>query len=151
MSTPIDTQVITALVALLATISIANGYRTDAGAHVFAEESENEIPPDAIAIELVDVDESLASQGLKKRSATLSIRADVLVPFDPNSAPRETARAVLADIRQAVATINATHWLAGVTSVELGGRRIPPRTEGSQYVEASLDLRVSYTEQHTRS
>lgn len=150
MAAPTDHQVVTALADLLRGITVANGYRTDAGEFVFTEESEDEIAGDAIAIELVDVDESLSAQKLKQRAATLNLRVDVLIPMSLGT-PRAQARAVLADVRAAVATINASHWLPGVTSVELGGRRIPPRVEGSQYIEASLDMRVSYTEQHTRS
>lgn len=151
-TTPRDQQVIDALAALLKTITKANGYRTDAGLFVFDEESREEVPENAIATELVDPDETLRGQTIKEREADLRIRIDALIPFATTPKPRATARDVLADYRQAIATIgNQQRWITGVTNVALGARRIPPRVEGSAYVEASLDVQVTYIETHTRS
>lgn len=151
-ATPRDQQVIDALVLLLKGITTANGYRTDAGLYVFAEETREDVPDDAIATEVVDPDETLRGQTIKEREADLRIRIDALIPLSATPAPRATARAVLADYRQAIATIgNQQRWITGVTNVALGARRIPPRVEGSAYVEASLDVQVTYIETHTRS
>ena len=152
MSTPRDQQIIDALVVLLKTITVANGYRTNAGLYVFDEESRDDVPDDVIATEIIDTDETLRAQNRKEREADLRIRIDALVPWETTPKPRAAARNALADYRQAIATINQPPgWIKGVTNVALGGRRIPPRVEGSAYVEASLDVQVTYIETHTRS
>lgn len=148
MSTPLDQQIVDALAALLKQVRKGNGYRTDAGQFVMTEETREPIPAEAMSVEILDITEQLQDQRIKRRLALLSMDLRVLLPIEAVN-PRTTMRAVLADLRQAIATINdVPAWLPGVTRVDLGGRSIPTRTDGSQYLEASLELRVTYNETH---
>lgn len=141
---PIDQLIVDEVARLLSLIRIDNGYQTDAGLHVLTEESRDDFGTDVISIEIQDDTETLSKQSKRFREGTLAITIDVLIPLKLSD-KRAMARKVLWDIRRAL-SIEPRQLPTGTTGLELGGRRIPPRVDGSQYLYAQQDLSVDFTE-----
>ncbi len=150
MADPIDQLVVDEITALLGDIATANGYHTNAGLHVAVDEERGDKPQSAILLEVLDTGERLTEQKLKKRSGVLTVAVNIRVPYDVDDypSPRRAARLALADVRKAIATINQTQWITGVTGVAIGGRVIRNREDGANSVIASIDINVTFTEQH---
>lgn len=145
---PIDDLIVQELARLFGLISLATGYRT-AGAQVLIEESPEDIDNSKAVIELVDVHEKLTEQSANRRSGKLTVSADITMPKScldiTDYKPRRQCRRLLADLRQALTT-EPKQFPAGVTIVEIGDRQIPRREDGSQWVDANVDIVITFTE-----
>lgn len=152
MAEPLDHQIVAEVVRLLRDIRRANGYRTDAGQHVLTEESQGDIPADAIVLEVLDDDEEADFQNCKRRRAALQLLVAVNFPMaEVDQAIRFNARRVLADIRRALGDPDRHQFPVGVSSLEIGGRSMFVREAGSRYFRPELRARVIFHEQHHRS
>jgi hypothetical protein len=147
---PLDQLAVAEIARLLARISVANGFRTDAGAHVITEENFADIPDGVTSLEVIDDDEETSYQGVKRRRGTLLATIAVNLPVDivVDAATRAYARRVLADIRQALADPSEHQFPPGVTGLEIGGRTMQFRDAGSQYFRPQLRVRISFVETH---
>lgn len=143
-TTPIDQLIVDEIARLLRAISVDDGYRTNAGAGVLTEESLESIADDAITIEIIDDVETLDSQSRAYRRGKLSLKLNIDIP--KGSSSRAVARNVLADVRRAL-TVEPRQLPSGFTGLEIGGRNLPPREDGSQFITATLNLAASFNEQ----
>ncbi len=150
MTEPLDHLAILEIARLFSRISPANGFRTSAGDNVLTEESLQPIGDDITLLEVLDPEERGAYQSCAKRVGVLSIIAKVTVPAELPTA-RQTIRRVLADCRQALADADQHNFPAGITKLEIGGRRINPRDDGSSFLEGELDIAVTIQERHKES
>jgi hypothetical protein len=150
MTAPLDHLAVLELARLLGRISTANGFSTDAGFLVLTEESLNRVDDDAMLLEVLDPEESAEYQSCAKRIGVLRIIVKVTVPAELPTA-RQTIRRVLADCRQALADTEQHDFPAGITKLEIGGRRINPREDGSAWLEGELDIAVTIQERHKES
>jgi hypothetical protein len=147
------------LAARLAWITVAHGYNSDAGEHIFLGEQPAfgpDDPPAAIAI--VVGDDSPTQLGPTIRS-TVPVEVQAYVPADLD-APLLALEALIADIKVAVEIEgndqNAT--LGGSASVDRslegtlpkgldrGATRSIPRAEGSTVVGVSVEYRLTFEE-----
>lgn len=146
---PIDSLIVKELVRLLREIRVANGYFTDAGEYVIDEEADASIPDRATVIEILDDTEETPFQTCKRRSGVLQFK--VIVNFAQGAvtaAMRHNARLILADIRYALSRTEAHQFPTGTTSLELGGRTMFEREQGSLYFRPQLNGRVAFFENH---
>jgi|GEM_PF-6303951 len=150
MTEPLDHLAVLEIARLLGRINTDNGFLTDVGAEVLTEEKLGTIPADATLLEVVDPEERANYQSCVKRTAVLNVVARVTVPIEFPSA-RLTIRRVLADCRQALADADQHNFPAGITKLEIGGRRINPRDDGSSFLEGELDIAVTIQERHKES
>lgn len=146
MSAPIDQRIVDEIARLLGAITVANGYETDAGLHVLTEESRDDLPDDAISIDVLDEVERIEQQARQLRKGQLQITLDIRVPNGPNA--RALCRLVMADVRRALA-VEARQLPAGFTGLEVGDRALPPRIDGSQFLTPSMTLTAAYTETYS--
>lgn len=154
MSLPIDQLVVDWIVDRLEQIQTANGYRTNAGTHVIDEEAREDIPADAIALIVLDLDEQLQDQKRTHRTARLSVDVIAYIPDGDHPDARARGRLVLADIRQAISSAPCLPGEAGappqgVTDLALGARSLPVRAEGSGQQTATITIAATYSERHT--
>lgn len=159
LSVPLDQQIIGALAARLAGISIAGGYRTDIGADVRTEELPPEDDPVKAVLCVLDPAEALKEASGRKRTADLNLVLQAVIPVvqvDETAAveaPRALARLIFADIRRVVAGLQRDvrspreNPLPGVSDIRMGGRRISFREAGSNFIVAELDVVAAFTEQ----
>jgi len=146
---PIDSLIVKELVRLLRHIRIENGYHTDAGEYVIDEEADQTIPDKATVIEILDDAEEAPYQDCRKRRGVLQFRISVYLPTGPvTAATRHRARLILADIRYALSRAHAHEFPTGMTSLELGGRTMFEREQGSQTFRPQLNGRAAFTENH---
>lgn len=149
MAEPLDDQIVQEVARLLRGIRVANGYRTDAGLYVLDEENHDEMPDDAIVLEVLDDEEDADYQNCRRRKAILQVTVAVNYPAgELDQAMRRDARRVLADIRQALGDPAQYQFPAGVTGLELGGRTMFVREAGSRYFRPELKARVTFHEHH---
>lgn len=145
--TPLDDLAIETLADRLRQISVASGYRTDAGEAVCIEEPKDYASRNDIVLMLVDVEESLLEQRTTRRKARLHLVVALLLPKGIE-APRKVCRHVFADVRDAIAAQPQELVGSGAVKLELGGRRLPRREEGSNYLIGELDLFLEFVEHH---
>lgn len=148
MNEPMDTRVVTWLAGLLAAITTANGYHTDAGVDVRTERLDalaEDVHGVRLAVE--DVDETALEHGRRKRQAELTCTLHALVPVTVANA-RQLCRRALADMRRALAGADrdAGAWPVGVTSLVIGNRIVSQREESAHVVSGELTVTVKYTE-----
>lgn len=149
MAEPLDHLIVKEIVRLLREIRTVNGYRTNAGLYVLDEELHDEIPHDAIVLEVLDDDEDAEYQNCKRRKAGLQLNITVNYPAgEVDQALRAESRRVLADIRQALGDPVAHQFPPGVFGLEIGGRSMFVREAGSRYFRPELRARVIFNEYH---
>lgn len=145
---PLDQQIVTRVVQQLREITIENGYRTDAGAHVLDDESRQDIPDDAIVLEVLDDDEETEFTRSHRRKGFLQLVIAVTFPVGEHDASvRIQARKILADIRHAAAQIRGFQF-PGFLGLEIGGRSMFVREAGSQFFRPQQRLRAEFNETH---
>ena len=138
-------QILEAIVARLTTISIANGFDTDAGAHVFLGETPVLGPDDGpIAIAVVPQDDRLTAQQMKI-AAPWPIPVQALAQADLDE-PWVAVERVLSDIKRAVELADRT--LGGLVSqpFERGQTRTIPREAGQTTTGAEVIYVFAYVE-----
>lgn len=146
---PIDQKIIAFLGTLLTAIRKSNGYETDAGEYVIAEDSVD-APDGATVLELIDETEETAFQAPGRRQGHLLIKVAIRFPSGtlPGVGVYATARRIFADIRRALSRIPSRQFPPGFTGLEIGGRTLIEREGGSRFLTPELRLRASFTEQH---
>lgn len=149
MAEPLDGQIVAEISRLLARISIANGFRTDAGQYVLSEESHTDIPETATVLEVLDDDEDAGYQNCQHRRGFLNLTIAVNYPAGTvTQALRRDARRILADVRQALGQRELHQFPAGVLGLEIAGRSMFIREAGSRYFRPEVKARASFTELH---
>ncbi len=149
MAEPLDHMIVKEVVRLLREIRTVNGYRTNAGLYVLDEELHDEIPGDAIVLEVLDDEEDAEYQNCKRRRASLQLNIAVNYPAgEVDQALRADSRRVLADVRQALGDPAQHQFPVGVTGLEIGGRSMFVREAGSRYFRPELRAKVTFNEYH---
>jgi hypothetical protein len=146
---PIEQAVVDYLAAVLGRIATANGYRTAAGSAVWTDEPE--FAPEGATtdrVRLLLVDEDIAPRGAHAYTLTLRILARTYADREHTAYPRRQARAVLADIRQAMDTIDLMDADApvGVEAVRFGGSRIPERELGDNWLWPEATYTIDFSQ-----
>lgn len=140
MNTPMDTQIIDEIARVVALTVEFDKVLTE------VEDLEDS---DRTVAEVIDPAEETSAQSCGKRKADLDVVVRILVRVDSKAnepKPRAKCRTVLLAVRQKLMDKAAVNFPVGVTSVEIGGRRINEREDGSQYQEAELYLTVTFVE-----
>ena len=144
------------ITGLLATISQANGYKTDIGRQVFRgkRKIDDGIPPCAVVIE--GEDKPTSTQGPVSQKITQSYALGGYAECDPDH-PNDRAHEILADIKKAIFTTDeptaidrhkgSTSFGGKVVSVNYRGRDIGPRADGVALVFAVVHIDVEFVEQ----
>lgn len=144
MSLTIAEQIIAALKSRAETIFIANGYRTDAGAHVFRGRQSLDVDDLPCVIlwpgEMTEIERHVGSTRARWE---LAIVIEAVITADPN-APGTLADALCADLMLGlVGELDET--LGGLTTaLHIDGLRTDPRDDGGVTEGASLTLRAEY-------
>ncbi len=138
--TPIPTQIMTALVARLETITVANGYHTTMGAVRIgapAEEPQTGDPFPVVSIFPIN-DEPSGPLYEYRRTMQVEIIALTATALDE----------VLDDVRRCLLQLPTTRWLPDnleVEDPEIGAAIFDPHYPGSAYHSLTLELSVLYT------
>lgn len=149
MAEPLDHQIVSEIARLLRRISVANGFRTDAGAQVVDEDDHPNYDMTKVVLEVIDDEESAEYQTCVRRRAELHLNIAVYSPGVAVTQPmRRDARRVLADIRQALGDSTQHQFPAGVLGLEIGGRTFFTREDGSRLFRPELKARVIFRENH---
>ena len=140
------------IVARLATITIANGYITDIGTHVFAGKlklAESELPGAVLVEDDTRVEDYKASsQSVQSKTVQryLLIGHDVCDP----DAPNDKAYDILSDLKRAVFSGDRTfNQTVRPTDLVYAGRRIAVREDGSAVISAAIQIDVKFVEDLT--
>lgn len=145
-STPKRRAILEALVTRVQDITVAHGYRTDAGALVFLGEKPDLGPDDpSVAVAVVPSEDSVTGQG-DKLFVELPIEFQALAKADID-APHLAIEDVLADLKEAIETADRT--LGGLAGGELTrtATRTMDREPGATTVGVALTYMVPYREQ----
>lgn len=139
-------QILAALLTLAGTVTVENGYATDAGLRVFLGDEVmlgDDDPPSAIAIVVQD---SVPSQPTGYIDEPLDVEVQALVKADLEQ-PYIAAEVLLADIKQAFETADRT--LGGLLKGEmtLGPTRVVPRQPGALTVGVGVTYRTRFLRQ----
>lgn len=141
------------IVDRLETISVANGYNTDAGSHVFRGrtyiDEDNELP----GLTVIENDE----QGTEAQVSGTQVRETTgyevhgLITADPNN-PLDAGHQLVADIKRALFQHPSgpefeTLPKSGAT-LEYLGRQVLSSPLGSELAEVMVQLNVSHSEQY---
>ena len=144
-ATPIRTQILTALAARLATITTANGYRTNIGSDV-DEWSATALDPNESALRVEYRDEAGTTEwyavGLHLHTLPVTLR--VVCQNNTAGSALTTVRSAMADIYQAIYTDVTFGGLAQDTNQE-GQVREDYKEAGDRAAGAEVVYRIEYT------
>ncbi|MCK9985688.1 MAG: hypothetical protein AzoDbin1_02160 [Azoarcus sp.] len=141
-----------AVVNRLKTISLANGFGTDAGLNVYRGSLAID-PAKLPSTTLIEQEDQVEAQRVDDRAdAAGTIDTDVLLPFviettgpcDPDN-PNVAGHAFVRDIKRAVFGGDLT-WGGLATHTRYVGRTIGPRADGTNLVTVTVQIRVGCVE-----
>lgn len=149
---PYEIAVLADLARMLGEIRTANGYHTDAGAHVYTAAQRLDPQDDAIFLVLDDAEEELREQNGYVRDVTLRVDVQIFVPLRQGltgrAQARQTIHLVLADIRTAVLRgLAQQSFSVEHTDVRLEGRSILPVEAAAQWANALQPIEVDTREE----
>jgi len=141
-------ELIVEIIERLGEITIANGFQTDAGLHVFTHETPEFGPDDpeqAIAVVIGDDDPRYQGEQVFVK-LPVEIQALAKVDSDPDAQPYLTSEAILADIKKAMELADRT--LGGLVQhqMERGSTRTLAKQPGSLTVGVAVTYVFPYPE-----
>lgn len=152
MGQTVAQQVLGALAARLAQISVAGGYNTDAGLHVFRGRAFLDPSTEVPALTVVENDEQGTDAevtGTLVRETT-AYQVQGLVRADRDN-PLDAGHELLADIKRALFKApegpEFEQLIAGAT-LAYTGRQVLSREEGQSFAEVSVSLEVTHSERY---
>lgn len=136
-----------AIVTRLADVTVAKGYNTDAGSHIYEGEVPQLGPDDETAALAVTLDDdSVEARQGEHVICDLLVTVHAVIP-DTLATPLRSVEAIVTDIKRAVEKTDRT--LGGVLmnrGLTRGSTRVKRREVGSKVVGAAVEYRLQFGE-----
>ena len=142
VSQPLEQTIIDAVAEWLSCVRRSNGYWTDAGSKVIAEDDLLPAKSDDMVDGFYVVDESMTVNG---RTVAMSISVETLVKADPGNT-RRNSRKVVADARRAIQVGLASSRIKGVKVIEVTSSETRRREPGAGYLVPAIRLNAEFFE-----
>jgi len=141
-------DVANAVVARLATISIANGFETDIGLKIQRGRRKFPADSDPPVIQFIEGDDAVEDTAGRTRTALVKVEQTYVIDAfdvcDPDN-PNTQAHKMIRDMKRAVFAADRT--LGGIVSdVKYLGKDIGPRLDGIALVQARIVIAVCFAE-----
>lgn len=129
----------------VSTISIANGYSTDIGLRVFRGRA-NLVPEELPCIVIVEGEDEIQDTKKTEVKVRQSYQIEGHSECDPLH-PNDTAHLILADLKKSVFGVDPSFdGAVRPSELEYGGRQIGVREDGTAFVSASINIRITFVE-----